>query len=104
MADAAGLDLRQYEGGLHFVGDIYLTGYGGNQQFNEYMINTSHTQETAEVYAAMYATFFEIGGHYPAKFTEFGGASPYGTWGGMRFLPGDETNPVWVATRKANGR
>ena len=102
LADAVGLDLRQYEGGLHFVGDAYLTGYGGNPQFTEFVINTSHTQETANVYAAMYQAFFKIGGHYPAKFVEAGTPGQYGTWGGMRFIPGDDSNPVWVATRESN--
>jgi hypothetical protein len=51
----------------------------------------------------MYAACFQIGGHYPAKFVEAGRPSPYGTWGGMRFIPGDENNPVWAATLGANG-
>lgn len=103
IADAYGLDLRQYEGGLHYVGDIFLTGYGGNPQFTDYLIHIGHSKETAEVYAAMYSAFFQIGGHYPAKFVEAAPSSPFGTWGGMRFIPGDEGNPVWVATRNANG-
>jgi hypothetical protein len=102
IAEAYGLELHQYEGGLHFVGDIYLAGYGGNPQFTEYLVYIGHTQETAEVYTAMYAGFFEIGGHRPSKFVELGRPSPYGTWGGMRFLPGDATNPVWTAVRSAN--
>jgi hypothetical protein len=104
IADAHRLELRQYEGGLHFVGDIYLAGYGGNPQFTEYLVNIGHTQETADVYAAMYSAFFEIGGRYPSKFVELGQPSPYGTWGGVRFIPGDENNPVWIATSNANGR
>jgi hypothetical protein len=50
----------------------------------------------------MYAAFFQLGGHYPAKFVEAGQTSQWGTWAGMRFIPGDEDNPVWVATRNAN--
>jgi hypothetical protein len=103
IADENGLELRQYEGGLHFVGDACLTGYGGNPQFTEYLVNTAHTQETADVYAAMYAAFFEIGGHFPAKFVEGGPSSRYGSWGAMRFIPGDEGNAVWMTTRAANG-
>ena len=102
IADAAELDLRQYEGGLHFVGDIHLQGYGGNPQFSDYLVHIGHTKETADVYAAMYSAFFKIGGHYPSKFVEAGPSGPYGTWGGMRFIPGDEHNPVWAAVRKAN--
>ena len=81
-----------------------MSGFGGNPQFTEYLVNTGHTKETAEVYAAMYAAFFQIGGHYPAKFVEGGQTSQYGTWAGMRSIPGDENNPVWIATRRANGR
>ena len=104
IADAYGLDFRQYEGGLHYVGDILLAGYGGNPQFTEYLVNIGHTKETAEVYAAMYAAFFQIGGHYPAKFVEAGQTSQYGTWAGLRFIPGDESNPIWVTTLKANAK
>jgi hypothetical protein len=103
VADAHGLDLRQYEGGLHYVGDTYLAGYGGNPQFTEFLVNIGHTKETAEIYSAMYAAFFQVGGNYPAKFVEAGQTSQYGTWAGMRFIPGDEINPVWTATRDANG-
>jgi hypothetical protein len=102
LADSAGLELRQYEGGLHFVGNIYLTGFGGNPEFTEFVVNTGHTQETADVYAAMYAAFWRVGGHYPAKYVEVAATSAWGTWGGIRFIPGDETNPVWTATEKAN--
>src|SRR5208282_6245649 len=102
IADTHGLDLRQYEGGLHYVGNVYLTGYGGNPQFTEFLVNIGHTKETADVYAAMYSTFFQVGGHYPSKFVEAGLTSRYGTWAGLRFIPGDESNPVWVATRAAN--
>jgi len=104
IADAHGLDLRQYEGGSQYVGDLFLAGYGGNPQFTEYLVNIGNTEETAEVYAAMYAAFFQVGGHYPAKFVEATSPGPFGTWGGMRFIPGDESNPVWVATLAANGR
>jgi hypothetical protein len=102
IADAHGLQLRQYEGGLHFVGDGYLNGYGGNEQFTDYLLNSGYTRETAAVYAAMYEAFFLVGGQYPSKFVEGGRPSPYGTWGGMRYIPGDEDNPVWAEVRKVN--
>jgi len=50
----------------------------------------------------MYDAFFGIGGRYPSKFVEGGQTSRYGTWAGMRFIPGDEGNPVWRAVRRAN--
>jgi hypothetical protein len=103
IADARGLDIRQTEGGLHFVGDTFLVGHGGNTQFTEYSNHIGHTKETADVYAAMYSAFLQIGGHYPAKFVEAGPTGPNAIWAGMRFIPGDEANPVWIATRKANG-
>jgi hypothetical protein len=102
IADARELELTQYEGGLHFVGDIFLAGYGGNPQFTEYLVNIGHTEETAAVYAAMYDAFFRVGGRNPSKFVEAGGDSQWGTWAGMRYIPGDEGNPVWRVVRQAN--
>ena len=102
IADANELELKQYEGGLHFVGDAYLAGFGGERQFNEYLFALGHSEQIGRVYAAMYSAFFAVGGHYPAKFVEGGQCTQYGTWAGMRFIPGDEGNPVWRATRKAN--
>lgn len=104
IADEHGLELTQYEGGLHFVGDFFLSGYGGNPQFTEFLVNTGHTEETAAVYTAMYNAFFQIGGRHPSKFVEASVDSQFGTWGGMRFIPGDEGNPVWRAVRQANGQ
>ena len=103
IADRTGLRLMQYEGGLHYVGDGYLNGYGGNAQFTDYLLAVGHSPKTAAVYAAMYAAFLALGGQYPSKFVEGGLSSRFGTWAGMRFIPGDEDNPVWVATRRANG-
>jgi hypothetical protein len=102
IADANHLDLTQYEGGLHFVGSSYLAGYGGQPQFNEYLYSLGHSAQIAAVYTAMYDAFFGIGGRYPSKFVEGGQTSRYGTWAGMRFIPGDEGNPVWRAVRRAN--
>ncbi len=102
LAKAHGLALRQYEGGLHFVGDAHLVAFGGNPQFTDFLIHIGHSAETAEVYREAYQAFTDIGGTMPAKYVEAGNSSQYGTWSGMRFLPGDERNPVWEATRKFN--
>jgi hypothetical protein len=104
IAAANGMDLRQYEGGCGFEGDIRLQANGGSFSpvFTEFLYATSHTEQMAEVYTASYTAFFEIGGNYPSKFVDLGGDSPYGTWGGMRYVPGDEINPVWLAVRAAN--
>ncbi len=102
IAAANGLDLRQYEGGCHFVGDPYLAGYGGNPQFTEFLLASGHSDEIAEVYGAAAAAFVAAGGVYPSKFVELGCDSQYGTWPGIRFLPGDEDNPVWRAVSRAN--
>lgn len=110
LATANGLDLRQYEGGLHFVGDTYLNGFGGQAQFTEYLLNSGHSPEIAAVYAAGYAAFMAVGGVHPAKFVEGGATSQFGTWAGIRFWPTvangnkiDTANPVWKATVDFNG-
>jgi len=105
LASANGLELRQYEGGSHFVGDIYLNGYGGQPQFTEFLINSGHSAEIGAVYAAAYAAFLTSGGTRPAKFVEGGLTSQFGTWAGIRYWPTaansskiDNANPVWKAT------
>ncbi|MEH2535994.1 hypothetical protein V1277_004706 [Bradyrhizobium sp. AZCC 1588] len=110
LATANGLDLRQYESGAHFVGDVYLTGFGGQAQFTEYLVNSGHSPEVGAVYAAGYAAFIAVGGIHPAKYTEGGASSRYGTWAGIRFWPTvangnkvDTANPVWKATVDFNG-
>ena len=105
LANANGLELRQYEGGSHFVGDIYLNGYGGQPQFTEFLINSGHSPEIGAVYAAAFSAFLEAGGTRPAKFVEGGSTSQFGTWAGIRYWPTaansnkiDNANPVWTAT------
>jgi hypothetical protein len=103
LADANGLQLVQYEGGSHFVGDAFLSGFSGNTQFTEYLLGTGHTEATARVYRAMYDAFIEMGGSLPSKFTETGLDSKFGTWAGFLYLPGDP-NPVWRETKLFNER
>lgn len=105
LASANGLELRQYEGGSHFVGDTYLNGYGGQPQFTEFLVSSGHSAEIAEVYAAGYAAFIDAGGTRPSKFVEAGPTSQFGTWAGIRYWPTaansnrtDTANPVWKAT------
>lgn len=103
VAVANGLDLRQYEGGLHYVGDAYLSGFGGNAQFTEYLLALGHSADIAAVYTESYNAFITAGGDHPSKFVEGGQTSQFGTWAGIRFIPGDENNPVWVAVVTFNG-
>jgi hypothetical protein len=110
LATANGLELRQYEGGSHFIGDNYLNAYGGQAQFTEYMLNSGHSPEMAAVYTAGYAAFIAVGGVHPSKYTEGGAISQFGTWAGIRFWPTvangnkvDTDNPVWKATTDFNG-
>lgn len=102
LATAHGLDLRQYEGGCHFVGAAPLAGYDSNRQFTEFMLASGHSEEIAEAYRAAAAAFIAVGGTCPSKFVELGCDSQYGTWQGIRFLPGDETNPVWRTVQSLN--
>jgi hypothetical protein len=108
-ADANGLEPRQYEGGSHFVGDVHLSGYGGQPQFTEYLINSGHTAEVAAVYSAAFSAFVNAGGIHPSKFVEAGPTSQFGTWAGIRYWPTvangdriDTDNPVWKATSNFN--
>ena len=110
IASANGLELRQYEGGSHFVGDIYLNGYGGQPQFTEFLINSGHSVEIGTVYTAGYTAFLAVGGTRPAKFVEGGQTSQFGTWAGIRYWPTaansskiDSANPVWKATTQFIG-
>jgi hypothetical protein len=110
LALANGLELRQYEGGCHFLGDSYLNAYGGEPQFTEFLLNFGHSPEVAAVYAAAYTAFVAIGGKHPSKFVEGGPTSRFGTWAGIRFWPTvankgkiDDSNPVWKATTTFTG-
>ncbi|MGW1422682.1 hypothetical protein ACWAT4_21510 [Bradyrhizobium manausense] len=105
VAQANGLELRQYEGGCHYTTDIFLSGFGGNAQFVEYMVQNGYCQETADVYRAMFIAFIRLGGKMPAKFVEGGLSSRFGTWAGIRYWKtagngntDDRDNPVWAAT------
>jgi len=109
LARANRLILQQYEGGSHLVGDAYLTGYGGNSQYNEYLLQHGHSREIAAVYSAMYQSFEKLGGSYPCKYLAEGLVSQFGTWAGVRYWPTaanhdskDIDNPVWRATTAAN--
>ena len=109
IAQANGLELRQYESGSQFVGSGDLAGNGGNAQFNDYMLNTGWGSEIAAVYAAGFNAFYKFGGKYPDKFTIDGGGSRFGTWGALRFFKtvgngnvDDTSNPVWQATINFN--
>jgi hypothetical protein len=102
IADANGLRLTQYEGGNHFVGAGGLTVGSGNSRFNTYLFESGYSADIAAVYAAGFSAFLLLGGQLPSKFVEGGTCSPAGTWSGMRIIPGDEDNPVWVKTRNAN--
>jgi hypothetical protein len=109
LARANGLTLQQYEGGCHFVGDAYLTGYGGNSAYSEYLLQHGHSPEIAVVYSAMYDSFEKLGGCYPSKFVADGTVSQFGSWAGVRYWPTvanhdsiDTNNPVWRATVAAN--
>lgn len=110
MAEANGLSLRQYEGGCHFVGDGYLTGFGGNPQFTEYLFASGYSEELSRVYTAGYFGFIGIGGKEPSKFVEAGSTGPFGTWAGVLYWPTEanggtvDNNPVWAATARANIR
>ena len=74
----------------------------GEPQLKEYLVNKGCTQMTADVYAAMYQAFILLGGVKPSKFNEAGPTSEFGTWPGLRFIPGDEANPVWETTDRYN--
>lgn len=105
IARSRGLTLRQYEGGCHFVGDAYLSGFGGNPEYTDYMLHHGHCEELAEVYTAMYVGFRLIGGEFPSKYVADGAVSQYGSWAGVRFWPtvangarSDTGNSIWMAT------
>lgn len=108
-ATTNGLKLRQYEGGNHFLGSSYLTGFGGVPQFNAAISAVGHCSEMEFLYAAMYQGFIKAGGEYPSKFVMDGSIGRFGSWAGIRYWPlvangntDDKQNPVWKATTRAN--
>lgn len=109
LADAYNLVLQQYEGGCHLVGDAYLTGYGGNADYTEYLLHHGHSLEVTHVYEEMYKGFRKAGGQLAAKYLADGTVSQFGSWAGVRYWPtlanrssNDCGNPVWQATIAAN--
>lgn len=108
-ADANGWRLVQYEGNLHFTGDSYLSGFGGQAQFTEYLFQFGHCQENADALAAMYQAWVTLVGDEASKFVEAGISSQFGAWAGILYWPTaanenatDTGNPVWQATLRAN--
>lgn len=99
---ANGLALRDYEGGSQYVGAGQLNNASENSQFNLYQYNYGNSAEIGPVYAASYAAAFTAGITYPSKFVEIAVSGRFGIFAGMRFIPGDEGNPVWAAVRGAN--
>lgn len=102
ITDANGLLLMQYEGGCHFIPSDAMQANGGNPRFNEFMFEMGYSEDIGEIYRETQSMFLLLGGVLPAKFVEGGLASQFGVWAGMRFIPGDEDNPVWQATKLCN--
>ena len=114
FADRFGLTLVQYEGGCHFVGGTYISGYGGDgkniigDRFTDFLVGSAHSSELASAYAASYQAWKDLGFKHAAKYVEGGAPGRYGSWGGMRCLKmaahpnGDVDNPVWQAVVAAN--
>jgi hypothetical protein len=103
IAEANGLGLIQYEGGNHnnaqFSPALKAEERG---RFIEFYRQCNHTPEDAANYTAMFNAFIELGGKFPSKFVEAAPVTYYGAWGGLRYL--GDSNPVWDAVVKFNGR
>lgn len=103
VADANGLELRQYEGtSSQYVGDDNVVHQGS--QFNEYMLNCAYDSNRADCYDKMARGFIQSGGINPSRYNLDGGPSEFGTWPALRFLKmggngnvDDSGNPVWQA-------
>jgi class 3 adenylate cyclase len=95
IADNNGLDLCQYEGTNHLIGDNYLAGFGGQSQFTEFLTRTSHSAARAVVQREAFDAFLRVGGKFPSQFVDMGYPGPNNTWGGIRYFPGDEGNPTF---------
>ena len=86
IADANGLEMRQYEGGNHFIGSGPAQQYGGTPQLNKFVMQWGHSQDSADVQAAFCAAWNTLGGKEAAKFQEAGGISQFGCWAGIPLL------------------
>lgn len=82
-----GLGLRQYEGNFNMVGVFYLTGNGGNAQFNEFMAQVTFSSEIAAVYNSAYAQYKALGGKFASKFVDAGQIGVSGPWAMQRWFP-----------------
>jgi hypothetical protein len=82
---ANGLGLKMYEGGLNWLGDAYLEGFGGNALITEFGMHFARSREGAEVVGAMYQAFLDAGGTLPAKYNQEGAISQYGPWEMVNF-------------------
>lgn len=97
IANANGLELRQYEGGNTFLGNSNLNT---NSQFLFYSTNWQYDTANGSpnsiggCYRASFAAFNAVFSKYPAKYVEAGFVGPFC---GLRFYPGDESNPTWAA-------
>jgi hypothetical protein len=105
LATGRGLELNMYEAGNNIVGTAALIANGGVAQLNDYVIQYGYSAENAPLFSATSTAFFKVGGKYPAKFTDVGMPSYYGTWPAVRFFKttangntDDTGNPVWQAT------
>lgn len=105
IADSYGLALTGYEGGTHFVGNITLTGFGGDLPFTRAMIINAYTPEMAECSEWCHREWLRLGCTKPSKYVDGFTPSQFGCWAGMRWLPSTtqpygDNNPVWENIKK----
>lgn len=105
IADANGLQLRQYEGGVtQYVGDDNIVHNGA--QFTEYMLAYGVSAEHATLCKEVTKAFIRMGGLYPSRYNLQGPQGEFGVWPCYRFPPltangnvGDVANPVFQALK-----
>jgi hypothetical protein len=110
LATDNGLQMRQYEGGNHFLGVGPVTAYGGEPQLNKFVAQWGHCQESADVQGSFCAAWNTLGGFEAAKFQEAGAIDRSGCWAGIRYWPTvanggttDINNPLWQTITYYNG-
>lgn len=103
-ADAMGLELIQYEGGVHVLGNPVITGQSGEPDWETMIVATGYSEEMADAQNYALAAWEALGGVKPAKFV-MAGEPGNNAWGMFRYYGEGGTpdyNPVSMSWVRAN--
>lgn len=113
IANASGLQMRQYEGGnsVSMGGDLQnnpptqLLEYFINWQFDAGVTGDA-TNTEGGIETTLFNTTCSFGSgysSYPAQYNDAGAQSQFGPWGALRFFPSDESNNKYATIAAYKG-